>query len=355
MDHVPLPQRPPRRKQRARRDASSPRAAAAAAAGTGALSMSNASVHEQRPPARGMKRSSPSELDRDVADDDEGRLVDGMEHDDDDDDDDADDAMEGEVGCPEFMPESEGKVVDGLRMASQYEYKDHTADIQIHSWGDSVEECFAWAAIGMFNYMTPLEHLASSAAEAEAVGQAAGTGRVPGNANMRKDENGDGAAEGATAGGAPCDDNDDDAEDGAVTDGGEFVVSRRRGTGAGAGAEASTSSRLTHGHVFEVEAHDMQSLLFAFLDELLFNFHTSMLVCRQIQVGTIDRVNWRVKGVGRGEKFVDGVHEQGTEIKAITYSAMQIAERGGGKGTEVLPCDGRGGGSAAELFVIVDI
>jgi len=30
-------------------------------------------------------------------------------------------------------------VVDGLQMASQYEYKDHTADIQIHSWGDSVE------------------------------------------------------------------------------------------------------------------------------------------------------------------------------------------------------------------------
>ena len=78
---------------------------------------------------------------------------------------------------------------------------------------------------------------------------------------------------------------------------------------------------------FEVEAHDAHSLLFAFLDELLFRFHTDMTVCRRVQVGPIDRVNWRVRCVGRGERFVDGVHEQGTEIKAITYSAMQIVDR----------------------------
>ena len=86
-----------------------------------------------------------------------------------------------------------------------------------------------------------------------------------------------------------------------------------------------------------------------------------------MQVGAIDRERWRVRCVGRGEKFVDGVHEQGTEIKAITYSAMQIVEHGGGgdKGGGGGGGDGGGGGggrdasshigSAAELFVIVDI
>jgi SHS2 domain-containing protein len=68
-----------------------------------------------------------------------------------------------------------------------------------------------------------------------------------------------------------------------------------------------------------------------------------MLVCTKIQVATIDRTRWRVECVALGEKFVDGVHEQGTEIKAITYSAMQILEAGEGK-------DG-----CAEVFVIVDI
>ena len=42
----------------------------------------------------------------------------------------------------------------------------------------------------------------------------------------------------------------------------------------------------------------------------------------------------------RGEVFSLDTHEQGTEVKAITYSTMQIAEKGGG---------------GAEVFVVVDI
>ena len=110
-----------------------------------------------------------------------------------------------------------------------------------------------------------------------------------------------------------------------------------------------------------------------------------MTVCRSIQVGPIDRTNWRVKCVGRGERFVDGVHEQGTEIKAITYSAMQIVERNARPGASEPADDGKEagpddeelrvepcrfaarasvfgprflpvvGGFDAELFVIVDI
>ena len=42
----------------------------------------------------------------------------------------------------------------------------------------------------------------------------------------------------------------------------------------------------------------------------------------------------------KGSRFIPGTHEQGTEIKAITYSAMQIHERGE---------------AGSEIFVIVDI
>eukprot|EP01063_Lacrimia_lanifica_P012657 TRINITY_DN19318_c0_g1_i2.p2 TRINITY_DN19318_c0_g1~~TRINITY_DN19318_c0_g1_i2.p2 ORF type:complete len:210 (+),score=79.08 TRINITY_DN19318_c0_g1_i2:43-672(+) len=38
--------------------------------------------------------------------------------------------------------------------APQYEFLDHTADVQIHSWGATLEEVMEWQVLGMFNYMT---------------------------------------------------------------------------------------------------------------------------------------------------------------------------------------------------------
>ena len=38
----------------------------------------------------------------------------------------------------------------------------------------------------------------------------------------------------------------------------------------------------------------MQSLLFAFLDELLFVFSTEMFVVRELKLGTINRDNWEL-------------------------------------------------------------
>jgi SHS2 domain-containing protein len=330
MEHVPLPQRAPRRKR--------PRPSRRADA-------TGAPLEDLSAGAR-----AAAGVDGDVC-------ADGHEH-------------RTPEAVPEFVPGV--PVFDGTSASPRYEYKDHTADIQIHSWGRSVEECFAWAALGMFNYMTPLENLRSSAAEAA---RAAGTlnledpskpkARVPGNGNMRKSEAGvrrEGAAnakrreanETTTVSIAPLgtmtnetDRRVEDEEEEETEATGDFASRRRSSSGVG--------------YVVSVEAHDMHSLLFAFLDELLFRFHTSMCVCREIQVLEIDRVRWRLTCRARGETFVDGVHEQGTEIKAITYSAMQIVEKkneGPGPGRRAIEENGeaeKDTAAAAEVFVIVDI
>eukprot|EP01052_Picozoa_sp_SAG31_P039568 SAG31_NODE_5513_length_2485_cov_2.063286_6_plen_166_part_00 len=147
---------------------------------------------------------------------------------------------------------------------------------------------------------------------------------------------------------------------------------------------------------FEASGHDPKSLLYNCLDEFLYVFCTELFVCKHVEVlslthgadgasGTIDakfaggtgsssaatpQSTWRVRARGSavleltaiaatpecrlsniaanfwrrvGEKFVSkaegGQHEQGTEIKAITYSNMQVWE----------------GTDKTELFVIVDI
>ena len=151
--------------------------------------------------------------------------------------------------------------------------------------------------------------------------------RVPGNANMR-------------------------VEDASVS------VSDKNGVGQGKAEEV--------GVAFEVEAHDAHSLLFAFLDELLFRFHTDMTVCRRVQVGPIDRVNWRVRCVGVGNDSWTGCTSRGRRSRpsrtrrcrsstgrTLTAPDEGARRRRGRKRTR--RGDGVGRGANAELFVIVDI
>ena len=41
----------------------------------------------------------------------------------------------------------------------KYEYLDHPADVQLHSWGDSLEEAFEQVAMAMFAYITDMEYV----------------------------------------------------------------------------------------------------------------------------------------------------------------------------------------------------
>ncbi|KAF8563479.1 hypothetical protein P879_08445 [Paragonimus westermani] len=141
---------------------------------------------------------------------------------------------------------------------TKYEYLDHTADVQLHSWGDSLAEAFEQIAMAMFGYMTT---------------------------------------------------NYDTVE-------------------------------MLETYETEAEGHDGLSLLFHFLDEWLFAFSAEpYFIPRVVKITEFDFENFRIKSVGWGEPFQLGKHPQGTEVKAITYSNMQIHERP----------------DMHELFVIIDI
>lgn len=58
-----------------------------------------------------------------------------------------------------------------------------------------------------------------------------------------------------------------------------------------------------------------------------------------MEILEFDRENFRIKARGFGETFEIGKHPQGADVKAITYSNMQIHEKE----------------DKSEVFVIIDI
>ncbi|XP_044093634.1 protein archease isoform X1 [Neovison vison] len=138
----------------------------------------------------------------------------------------------------------------------KYEYLDHTADVQLHAWGDTLEEAFEQCAMAMFGYMTD-------------------TGTVEPLQTVEVETQGD----------------------------------------------------------------DLESLLFHFLDEWLYKFSADeFFIPREVKVLHIDQRNFKLRSIGWGEEFSLSKHPQGTEVKAITYSAMQVYNE-----------------EKPEVFVIIDI
>ncbi|CAG0915302.1 unnamed protein product [Notodromas monacha] len=139
----------------------------------------------------------------------------------------------------------------------QYEYLDHTADVQLHAWGSSLTEAFEQCAVAMFGYMTEIDTV-----------------------DMRTTQ------------------------------------------------------------TVEANGDDMQSLLYHFLDEWLFLFSAEpFFIARKVKILEFDAENFKIKAIGFGEEFDLAKHPQGTEVKAITYSNMQVLDSG----------------EKPEVFVIIDI
>lgn len=101
---------------------------------------------------------------------------------------------------------------------------------------------------------------------------------------------------------------------------------------------------VTINQCYEIEAQsdDLNGLLYHFLDELLFLFCVEpTLICSKLQITEMDLDNFRIRCRCYGEPFEIGKHPQGTEVKAITYSAMQVIQQPDKNNYEV--------------FVIIDI
>ena len=168
-------------------------------------------------------------------------------------------------------------ILEGAR----YEYLDHTADVQLHSWGDDLPSALEQLAVAMFGYMTRLTSIAVDERKSDEVAS--------------------------------------------------HVVAR---------------------------GHDLHSMVFAFLDEWLFVFHDTGFVAREVKILQFDRECWQITSRGRGEILNLDKHPQGTEVKAITYSNMQIQENAEAEG-EKEKTQTNGVPSAVEkrcdVWVIVDI
>jgi len=107
--------------------------------------------------------------------------------------------------------------------------------------------------------------------------------------------------------------------------------------------------------------HDLPSLLYNLLDEFLYQFSTEFTIVKEVEITELDLAAFRIKAVGRGETFDLDKHPQGTEVKAITYSNMQLCtdavapsadDAGEGSGGSVRPPVTAG---RHEAWVIVDI
>ena len=81
--------------------------------------------------------------------------------------------------------------------------------------------------------------------------------------------------------------------------------------------------------IINIEAEDKEALLFDFLSEFLYLFDVEELIFNKVNIHPIQKVHGKyyLEAKASGEKFDKHKHEPGTEVKAITYSFMNIEEK----------------------------
>ncbi|NVM02404.1 MAG: archease [Candidatus Helarchaeota archaeon] len=75
-----------------------------------------------------------------------------------------------------------------------------------------------------------------------------------------------------------------------------------------------------------LQAEDREALLFDWLGELIYIFDTKNLIFSKIKIHQLKLINGKIELYGElwGEEFDPQKHESKTEIKAPTYSLMEI-------------------------------
>lgn len=76
-----------------------------------------------------------------------------------------------------------------------------------------------------------------------------------------------------------------------------------------------------------VKAEDLYSLMFDWLDELLFLFEADSLVMNVFEI-TVDPAEFSIGGTCRGGRFDPEKHDAGIIIKAVTYNMMEVKKNG---------------------------
>ncbi|MFX0073353.1 MAG: archease [Candidatus Hermodarchaeota archaeon] len=77
-----------------------------------------------------------------------------------------------------------------------------------------------------------------------------------------------------------------------------------------------------------IRAEDKEALLFDFLSEYLYIFDVEGLLFSEVVITSLEEIDneYVLQATMKGEKFNKSTHEIGTEVKAITYSFMNIEE-----------------------------
>jgi len=79
----------------------------------------------------------------------------------------------------------------------------------------------------------------------------------------------------------------------------------------------------------ELEDIDKETLLVGFLSEYLYYFDVEKMIFKTTEVKTLEKVGeekWKIKAISKGEEFDSEKHQPDTEVKAITYSYIQVEE-----------------------------